>query len=89
MTDFVTVPVEPTEQQWGGLARRLIVWMDMFHDNLTPANLFDYMRVNGTAIPQWLRDEPEMQALNSVPSAGTRAMLIYKAMVYDYQVQHE
>jgi len=78
-SESVVVPHVPTEIMWGGLARQIILWMDM-HPK-TPRALFDHLRRSGHDVPQWLRDEPEMQNLDHVPSKGTRAVLIYRAML--------
>ena len=76
------MPVEPIEEQWNGLARAIMMWMSMFSgSSLTPRNLFDHLTRCGQQIPQWLKDEPEMQALDHVPSKGTRCCIIYKAMI--------
>jgi hypothetical protein len=74
------VPVEPTEAQWGGLARDIVMWMDM-GTRPTPETLFKHLERIGRNIPQWLRDEREMQHMNHVPSKGTRAVIIYRAML--------
>lgn len=71
--------IEPSEAQWNGLARDLIMWHDMA--NKTPRALFDHLTMLRREIPDWLRNEPEMQALDHVPSKGTRAVLIYRAMI--------
>jgi hypothetical protein len=70
---------EPTEAQWDGLARQIIMWMDM--EPKTPRALFKHLERSGYEIPQWLRDEPEMKNLDHVPSKGTRAVLVYRAMI--------
>lgn len=76
----VIVPKEPTEAQWGGLARDIMMWLG-FDGQPTPRRLFDHLGRLGRDIPQWLRDEPEMQSLDRVPSKGTRCMIIYRAML--------
>lgn len=70
---------EPTDDQWDGLARQIVMWIDM--QPKTPRALFTHLGRSGYEIPQWLRDEPEMKSLDHVPSKGTRAVLIYKAMI--------
>ena len=70
---------EPQNDAWDGLARQLIMWMDM--EPKTPRALFRHLKASGYDIPQWLRDEPEMQNLDHVPSKGTRAMLAFTAMI--------
>ena len=79
MTKWKLVPVEPDESQWGGLARKIIMAWDMGSD--TPRKLFDYLELACVEIPLWLRAEPEMQNLDHVPSKGTRAAIIYRAML--------
>ena len=79
MTKWKLVPVEPTELQWGGLARKIIMAWDMGSD--TPRKLFGYLGSSGNPIPQWLQDEPEMKNLDHVPSKGTRAAIIYRSML--------
>lgn len=76
------VPKEPTEPQWGGLARDIVMWLEMHPGpEKTPRALFLHLERLGRQIPDWLRNEPEMQALDHVPSKGTRATVIYKAML--------
>lgn len=70
---------DPTEAQWGGLARQIIFWMDM--QPKTPRALFKHLERSGWEIPQWLRDEPEMRNLDHTVSKGTRAVLVYRAMI--------
>lgn len=69
---------EITEAMWGGLARDIMMWLDM--SPKTPRALFKHLERIGREVPQWLRDEPEMKHLDHVPSKGTRCVLIYKAM---------
>lgn len=76
------VPLVPTGEQWGGLARDIIMWHDMNEGgNKTPRALFKHLEILGHEVPQWLRDEPEMRNIDHVPSKGTRAAIIYRAMV--------
>jgi hypothetical protein len=76
------VPENATENQWGGLARDIVMWMDMHQGpSKTPRNLFIHLERLGRDVPQWLRDEPEMKNLDHVPSKGTRAVIIYRAML--------
>ena len=74
------VPCEPTEEMWGGLARDIIKWME-FAERHTPRDLFDFLEKIGTDIPDWLRLEPELSNLDHAISKGTRAVIIYKAML--------
>lgn len=79
----VLAPVRPSETQWGGLARDIMMWLDMGPGSAkTPRALFAHLEQVGRPAPQWLRDEPEMQNLDHVPSKGTRCAIIYKAMLF-------
>lgn len=80
--DSVLVPLVPTEAQWGGLARAIMMWLDM--SPKTPRALFKHLERSGREIPQWLRDDAEMKALDHVPSKGTRCAIIYRAMLDDH-----
>lgn len=76
---MVAVPWEPTEAMWSGLARSIFRAWDL--SCLTPRKLFGSLEQSGEKIPDWLRNEPEMRSLDRVPSKGTRAVIIYKAML--------
>lgn len=76
---WVIVPRVPSEAMWGGLARAIIMAWDM--DCRTPRKLFKDLEMSGHQIPDWLRNEPEMQAVDHVPSKGTRAVILYTAMI--------
>lgn len=69
---------EVTESMWGGLARDLFLAWDM--GCKTPRQIFDHLTRCGREIPQWMRDEPEMQNIDHTVSKGTRAVLVYNAM---------
>lgn len=75
------VPKEPTETQWSGLTRAIVMWMDMSNGPKLPRDLLNHLERSGQDIPQWLRDEPEMQNLDHSMGKGSRAVLIYKAML--------
>ncbi|SCY68832.1 hypothetical protein SAMN05660666_02478 [Novosphingobium aromaticivorans] len=69
----------PREAAWSGLARDLMLAFDM--GCRTPREIFQHLDRCGKPIPQWLRDEGEMKHLDHVPSKGTRAVIIYRAML--------
>ena len=80
---FKVVPVEPTAEQYGGLARDIIQWM-----RFTPSSdqhsqsLIEWLKNMGNEIPAWLYSEPEINHLSKhVLSKGTIAAIIYKAML--------
>ena len=79
--EYVLVPIIPTEEQWSGLVRDLMMWLDMY--DKTTQGLFQHLRLLGVEPPQWLLDEPEMKG-TGVPSKGTRVTLIYRAMIEDF-----
>ena len=77
------VPVEPTIEQYGGLARDIIQWM-----RFTPSgdqhsqSLIEWLKNMGNEIPSWLMSENEINHLSKhVLSKGTIAAIIYKAML--------
>ena len=80
---YVLAPKVATEEQWDGLARDIMMWLDM--GDKTPRALFKHLERLGREIPQWLYDEMEMHALEHVPSKGTRCCLIYTAMISSIQ----
>lgn len=86
---FKFLPETPTKEMWDSLARDIVMWHDCYQASLkTPENLFFHLKNIGYKnedIPQWLKDEPEMKNLKSVPSKGTRAVIIYKAMWHAMQ----
>lgn len=69
---------EVPEYAWNGIARDLFLAWDF--GCKTPRELFEFIERCGREIPQWLRDEPEMKALDHTPSKGTRAVIVYKAI---------
>ena len=80
---FKVVPVEPTTEQYGGLARDIIQWM-----RFTPSSdqhsqsLIEWLKNMGNEIPSWLMGENEINHLSKhVLSKGTMAAIIYKAML--------
>lgn len=81
MHQHFEVPFTPPEEMWDGLARDMMMWLDMNQGRPTPRTLFEHLKRAHTPIPQWLIDEPEMKNLDSVPSKGTRVVIIYKAML--------
>ena len=80
LDEWKLVPVEPTSEQWGGLARDIIFWLRS-DSHQTPGSLIEFLRNMGNEIPSWLTDEPEMKNANHVISKGTLAAIIYKAML--------
>ena len=76
--EYVLVPVEPTEAMWGGLARDLMMWLDF--GNPTVEALRKHLSMLGREWPAWMDGESGMKG-SGVPSKGTRATLIYKAML--------
>lgn len=75
---FAVVPVEPTEAMWGGLALTLVQWWSM-GDRPTGKALYIHLSRLGVEPPQWLRDE--IHDIDHVPSKGTFAACIFKAML--------
>lgn len=76
---YVRVPIEPTEEQWGGLARDIIMAFDL--GGKSPASLLANMRLRWEELPEWMRKELHDPESTAVLSKGTRAVLIYRAML--------
>ena len=80
---FKTVPVEPTVDQFGGMARDIIQWL-RFTDSKDQhsESLVKWLKDMGNEIPAWLYSETEINHLSKhVISKGTIAAIIYKAML--------
>ena len=77
------VPVEPTSDQFGGMARDIIQWMRFTESkNQHSDSLVKWLRDMGNEIPAWLYSESEINHLSKhVISKGTIAAIIYKAML--------
>ena len=76
-------PIEPTVDQFGGMARDVIQWM-RFTDSKDQhsESLVKWLKDMGNEIPDWLYSEPEINHLSKhVLSKGTIAAIIYKAML--------
>ena len=81
--DWHLVPFNPDVEQWDGLARAIMMWIDM-NPRPTPRNLFYHMKMSNIPIPPWMEQESELHSLDHVVSKGTRCALIYKAMLYEF-----
>lgn len=80
--DWVMVPRDATEDQWGGLARSIMMWLDMAGNRpKLPEDLLAHLERSGVEAPAWLLEEGEMKAIGHSMSKGTRCVLIYKAML--------
>jgi hypothetical protein len=85
--EFVSLPVLPTRDMWGDdLVRWVIRWCG--YDRPTPKALLTDLRLGYGKIPLWLEAEAEMQDQDHVVSKGTRAVLIYRAMLAAYKPSH-
>ena len=80
---FKVVPVEPTTEQFGGIARDIIQWMRFTESkNQHSESLIKWLKDMGNEIPSWLMGENEINHLSKhVISKGTIAAIIYKAML--------
>lgn len=76
----VVVPVEPTRDMWGNdLVRWIVRWMG--YERPTPKLLIQDLKMGYGEVPLWLEAEAEMQDQDHVVSKGTRAVLLYRAMI--------
>ena len=85
------VPMEPTTEQYGGLARDIIQWMRFTpSSNQHSESLIEWLKNMGNEIPSWLMGENEINHLSRhVLSKGTIAAIIYKAMLAAAPEQQE
>ena len=88
---FKVVPVEPTAEQFGGMARDVIQWMRFTESkNQHSESLVKWLKDMGNEIPAWLYSDPEINHLSKhVISKGTIAAIIYKAMLEDAPEQNK
>ena len=77
------VPVEPTADQFGGMARDIIQWLRFTESkDQCSESLVKWLKDMGNEIPDWLYSEPEVNHLSKhVISKGSIAAIIYKAML--------
>ena len=79
---YKLVPVEPTEEMWGGLARHLVKYMQG-HDRYCPKTLGKYINrfIGFKNIPDWLNKEiPDWESDHAFATADL-GVFIYKAML--------
>lgn len=78
--DHVLVPLVPTEPMWGNkLVRYIVIWMS--GEFIMPKHLFALLKYGDITPPDWLVNEPEMKTPDHTVSNGTRAVILYRAMI--------
>lgn len=77
------VPVKPTSDQFGGMARDIIQWMRFTESkNQRSDSLVKWLKNMGNEIPAWFYSESEINHLSKhIIREGTIAAIIYKAML--------
>jgi hypothetical protein len=75
---YKVVPILPTEEQWNGLARMIVMWWG-FGGRPTGYALYEHLKHAGVHAPVWL--QAEIHNDGSVPPKGTVAACIYRAML--------
>jgi len=81
---YKLVPIEPTQDQFGGMARDIIQWLRFTGSGeQNPTSLKKWLTSMGHDLPEWLLNETEMKSMLHVISKGTIAAIIYKAMCSD------
>lgn len=73
------VPLKPTADMWGELARDIVMWARM-GSLATERELLRHLKSIGREIPQWLSNE--IRDVDRVPPKGTVSAIIWKAMWY-------
>ncbi len=74
---YAIVPVEPTEDMWGGLARVLVQWS--FFSRPSGKYLYEHLARLNIEAPEWL--SKEVPNTDHCPPKGTVAVCIYKSML--------
>lgn len=74
---YVIVPEVPTRDQWGGLARDIVMWWSF--DDRSGSSLHTLLRNLGRDTPEWLT--LEIPDEDFVPAKGDVAAAIYLAML--------
>jgi hypothetical protein len=74
------VPREPTDRELDGLARAIMLWMDM-DERKTPDNLRAHLKNMGEQTPEWMsKILATVEGCHVMPK-GMRCLLVYKAMI--------
>lgn len=82
--NWLVAPVIPNKSMWDGLARHLMMWLDL-NERPTGRKLYEHLKNNGVRnAPDWLRKE--IPDTDHVPSKGDRVVAIYCAMLFDAPV---
>lgn len=84
LADVLASLREPSEAMWGGLARDIVFWLDTT-DKRTPRSLFEFLGNVGREVPEWLKAHMEMANLDHAISKGTRAIIIFLAMLDQFE----
>lgn len=76
---YKLVPIEPTKEMWGELARDIVGWLYSVQAPHHGSKLHRHLRMLGREIPVWFcQDIPDM---DHTPAKGDFAVAIYKAMI--------
>jgi hypothetical protein len=76
-SEWRTVPVDPPESMWGGLARAIIMWTRF--NRPSEQALLRHLKASGETIPEWLAKE--CRDIDHVPPKGSVAVWVYRAML--------
>ncbi|WFQ22475.1 hypothetical protein [Acinetobacter baumannii] len=77
---YVLIPLEPTEQQWGGLSRVLGRYMQS-KDRYCPKTLKKHLDMFAHEIPDWLNKEVGNWESEHAFATADLPVFIYKAMI--------
>lgn len=80
-TTHVIVPKQPTEEQYGGLARDLVRYLQMCK-RWSPLTLTTHLKQFGIDMPEWLKEEVPNPESDHHFAKGDIVALIYKAALY-------
>ena len=79
---YKLVPVNPTEEMWGGLARHLVKYMQS-HNRYCPKTLSKYISrfIGFKNIPEWLNKEVLDWESDHAFATADLGVFIYKSMI--------
>lgn len=80
--EYLLVPKQPTEEQYGGLARDLVRYLQMCK-RWSPLTLSTHLKQFGIDMPEWLKQEVPNPESDHHFAKGDIVALIYKAALYD------
>ncbi len=80
--EYLLVPKQPTVEQYGGLARDLVRYLQ-WCKRWSPLTLTTHLKQFGIEMPEWMKEEVPNPESDHHFAKGDIVALIYKAALYD------